>query len=195
MAEEDVPEAPVLQKASVEYCPKCDVPLCYCRFFKIHGEGAEGEEGEKAEGAEGGEAEEEKKAPAKGGKGGKKGAKDPKDLPKIEIVVKNRKARKFLTTVSKIEPWGLDLKELQKAISKKMSTSCSTKKKDGMMQIIVQGDASNQLRDVLKTQFGVPVTSIQITIKQKKKPEPAQPPPQGNVNANDDDDDDDDDSD
>ncbi|EAY11825.1 Translation initiation factor SUI1 family protein [Trichomonas vaginalis G3] len=185
MAEEEVKEVPVLQKATVEYCPKCDVPLCYCRFFKLHGEGGEGEaEGEDAE-AEA----EDKKAPAKGGKNAKKGAaKDPKDLPKIQIIVKNRRARKFLTTVSMIEPWGLDLKELTKAISKKMSTSCSTKKKDGMTQIIVQGDAQQPLKDILKTQFKVPLTSIQVTIKQKKKPEPDQPPPQGRFNEEEDDD-------
>ena len=34
---EEVVSKPKLEKAHIEYCPVCDVPLCYCKFFKLHG--------------------------------------------------------------------------------------------------------------------------------------------------------------
>ena len=177
MAEESV--KPRLEKAHIEYCPVCDVPLCYCKFFKLHGAQSLDEDG-----VANGEAllDEEKKPEAE--KKEKKGSQ--KELPKIQIVVKNRRARKYTTSVSMIEPYGLDLKEVQKAISKKMSTAASTKKKNGMTQIVIQGDAGTTVRDILKNQFKIPITSIQVIIKQPKKPEPKQPPPQGKFDDEDD---------
>ena len=183
MAEEDT--KPRLERAHIEYCPICDVPLCYCKFFKLHG-GQNLEE----DGAADGEAilDQEKKEQAE--KKEKKGGQKDKELPKIQITVKNRRARKYTTSVSMIEPYGLDLKEVQKAISKKMSTAASTKKKNGMTQIVIQGDAGTAVRDILKNQFKIPITSIQVIIKQQKKPEPKQPPPQGKFDEEDGDDDD-----
>ena len=178
MAEESV--KPKLQRVHIEYCPVCDVPLCYCKFFKLHGATPSLEED--------GIVDTEKLLDEEPKKAEQKGKKGAKELPKIQITVKNRRARKFTTSVSMIEPYGLDLKDVQKAISKKMSTAASTKKKNGMVTIVIQGNAGTEVRDILKNQFKIPVTSIQIIMKQQKKPEPDQPPPQG-INEDDDDDD------
>ena len=176
MAEEPVPG---LAKADIEFCKICDVPLCYCKFFKLHGAQTLEEDGVANGEALLDEAKTEKKEKKDNGQ-------KEKELPKIQITVKNRRARKFTTSVSMIEPWKLDLKDVQKAISKKMSTAASTKKKNGMTQIVIQGDAGMQVRDILTKQFKVPIGSIQVIIKQQKKKEPDQPPPQGIAESSDD---------
>jgi len=140
-------------KTSVEYCPICDIPPCYCRFFNLHKEETPATENTP-------------EAPAKPVQKEKN-----VERPKIQIVVKSRSKRKFTTTIKGIEPWLIDPKELTRAISKKLAIGCSAQKKNGLNQVVIQGDSGSQVVEILKSQFAIPANGMMCTRKQKK-PEP-----------------------
>ena len=190
MSEEVADAAPAgsdgkLPTREVEYCPKCDVPTVYCKFFG-HVEGEAEAEGDAA-----GEPK-----PAKGKGKGKGDGADGK--PNVVVTVKQRTKRKSTTSVSNLEPWGIDIKELSKAISKKMAIGCSTKKDAaGGLQIVIQGDAGTQIIEILTGQYKVPKGNIRAVRKSKQKTpeqiaEANQPPPQPGFDSGSDDEGDDD---
>ena len=183
MSEEPV-EAPQeeaqgkLPTREVPYCPRCDVPTVYCRFFGHEEGAAEGEAQEEGE----------KEAKPAKGKGKGDGAKQA-----VVVTVKQRTKKKCTTSVSNLAAWGIDIKELSKAISKKMAIGCSTKKDaTGGLQIVIQGDAGAQVIEILRGQYKVPAGSIKAVRKSKQKTpeqiaEANQPPPQPGFEGEDED--------
>jgi density-regulated protein DRP1 len=131
-------EAPVSIRREVEYCELCGIPSVYCKFFDLH-VSEQAKEKEKA----------------------KPQQIQQNQKPKIVIKIKSRSKKKKITSVSQLEKWGIDLKEFSKQISRTLSIGCSTKKKEGSTQLIVQGDASGEIIKMLLTQFNVPNAMIQ----------------------------------
>lgn len=139
-------------KREVPYCDICGIPNVYCRFFDLHPS------------ADQPKAKEKPKA--------QQTAQNQK--PKIVIKVKSRSKKKKVTSVSQLEKWGIDPKELSKQISRSLSIGCSTKKKEGLTQLVIQGDASGEIIKMLLTQFNVPNNMIQkvdSVAKQTAEPE------------------------
>lgn len=173
MTEENSP----LQRVEVELCPICQVPPCYCHFFKLHPEETEPPPPPSVEGEEDGEAPPSAEV-AQEAAPPPPPAKTGPAKPKINIQVKSRTKRKMTTTAMYLENWGINVKDFSKAVSKKMAIGCSTKNKQDGVVLVVQGDASSHIVPLLKN-AGVPQNMIQITRKTKQTPkEPPQPPPQ-----------------
>ncbi|OHS98087.1 hypothetical protein TRFO_35550 [Tritrichomonas foetus] len=153
---------------TVDYCPRCGVPTCYCQFFG-HKRPQPKEDGE-GNGEEPQEEEFEETKPKKGG--AKKGN---EEKPNIIVTVKQRTKRKNTTTIANLEQWDIDTKEFSKLISKKMAIGCSSKKSQTGLQIVIQGDAGEQVINLLCKEFKVPKKNISAVRKVKKAPEPKQP--------------------
>eukprot|EP00937_MAST-01D_sp_MAST-1D-sp2_P001581 g1581.t1 len=77
----------------------------------------------------------------------------------MEKVTRSR--RKCWTVVTGVENYGIKLKDVSKAISKKFATSSSVSKTaSGGQEIAVQGDITAQLPPLLRDEFGVPSDKI-----------------------------------
>lgn len=170
-------EGSPLRAVDIEICDKCGVPIKYCVFFG-HVESADGE---------GNEAPAPTPQPKKGGK---------KEAPKQDIIitVKERTKKKRTTSIKNLEGWGVDVKELSKTLAKKMAIGCSMKNTPTGVEIVIQGDAGQQVIDILLKQYKVPKGNIKAVRKAKKKTpeelaEANQPPPQPGMESDDDDDD------
>lgn len=154
-----------LVHTDIELCERCGVPTCYCKFF------GHVEQTENTEGEEGATKEEdgEKKPQQQQQQQQNKGGKNKGEKPHIQITVKSRTKRKNTTTVSNLEAWEIDTKEFSKAIAKKMAIGCSTKKSQTGIQIVIQGDAAQQIQEVLIGTYKVPKKQI-ATVRKQKKP-------------------------
>lgn len=154
-----------LHRVHVEYCPRCRVPIGYCRFFG-HDRAAE------AAAIENGEIPEEPTT-------AQTPAQKQKKLVNINIIVKQRSKRKHTTTIQNLPEWGIDVKPLSKFVRAKMSIGCSTKKtKAGATVVVIQGNAASQITGILTQQFNVPKDKITVTTRLIKKKKAAVPPPQ-----------------
>ena len=163
--EEEDPGDGRLHRVHVEYCPKCHVPIGYCRFFG-HDRAAE------AAAIENGEIPEEPTTT-------QTPAQKQKKLVNINIIVKQRSKRKHTTTIQNLPEWGIDVKPLSKFVRAKMSIGCSTKKtKAGATVVVIQGNAASQITSILTQQFNVPKDKITVTTRLIKKKRAAAPPPQ-----------------
>ena len=136
-----------LQKVETEYCPICDVPVCYCKFIGLHSE-------EQTIGTiiDPNSKQNQKK----------------KNSDQISIVIKNRNKRKHTTTIKGLEFFKVDPKELSKLLSKKLAMGCSSQKKNGLTQIVIQGEAGKEVKEYLISNFSVPQNLINITRKTSK---------------------------
>ncbi|EME87677.1 uncharacterized protein MYCFIDRAFT_54816 [Pseudocercospora fijiensis CIRAD86] len=91
---------------------------------------------------------------------------------KIYIKRVERNKRKFVTEVSGLEQFGLDLKKLAKEFGKKFATGSSvTKTAAGGEEITVQGDVSDDVFDWLVEHYEdqIPEENIELIEDKKKK--------------------------
>jgi density-regulated protein DRP1 len=82
-----------------------------------------------------------------------------------------RNKRKYVTTVTGLEAFGLDLKKCAKDFGKKFATGSSvTKIPGGGEEITVQGDVSDELNEfLLATYKEVPDDNVECIEEKKKK--------------------------
>ncbi|MCJ1323970.1 Translation machinery-associated protein 22 [Thelotrema lepadinum] len=97
-------------------------------------------------------------------------------LSSSKIIIKRveRNKRKYVTAVSGLETFGLDLKKVAKDFGKKFATGSSvTKTPSGGEEIVVQGDLSDEIFDVLVEGEGykdkVPEDNVECIEDKKKK--------------------------
>src|SRR6202044_2026964 len=83
-----------------------------------------------------------------------------------------RNKRKYVTAVSGLEAFGLDLKKVAKDFGKKFATGSSvTKTAAGGEEIVVQGDVSEEIEEFLVENYDgkVPEDNIELVEDKKKK--------------------------
>ena len=91
---------------------------------------------------------------------------------KIYIKRVERNKRKYVTEVSGLESFGLDLKKTAKEFGKKFATGSSvTKTASGGEEITVQGDVSDEIFDWIQENHGgsVPEENVELIEDKKKK--------------------------
>lgn len=82
---------------------------------------------------------------------------------KVDIVVSSRGGKKRVTTVNGLDQFDIPLKPLAKDWSKQFACACSASKE----QIVIQGDFSAELPDLLTKQFEN--MTVVVTKQDKKK--------------------------
>ncbi|PKS06522.1 hypothetical protein jhhlp_007270 [Lomentospora prolificans] len=94
-------------------------------------------------------------------------------LAKSVITIKRieRNKKKFVTAVSGLEAFGLDLKKIAKEFGKKFATGSSvTKTPSGGEEIVVQGDVSPEIEELLLEHYkDIPPDNIELVDDKKKK--------------------------
>ncbi|KAK5654949.1 hypothetical protein OQA88_6706 [Cercophora sp. LCS_1] len=82
-----------------------------------------------------------------------------------------RNKRKFVTAVSGLEAFGLELKKVAKDFGKKFATGSSvTKTPSGGEEIVVQGDVSAEIEEFLLEKYKeIPEDNIELVEDKKKK--------------------------
>ncbi len=90
---------------------------------------------------------------------------------KVQIKRVERNKRKYVTAVSGLEAFGLDLKKVAKDFGKKFATGSSvTKLAGGGEEIVVQGDVSDEIEEFLMENYKViPEDNIELVEDKKKK--------------------------
>ncbi|KAK0247237.1 Translation machinery-associated protein 22 [Friedmanniomyces endolithicus] len=91
---------------------------------------------------------------------------------KVYIKRVERNKRKYVTEVSGLEAFGLDLKKIAKEFGKKFATGSSVTKNAGGTgdEITVQGDVSEDIFDWLQEHHGeIPEDNIELIEDKKKK--------------------------
>ncbi|KAL8388414.1 hypothetical protein RB595_009262 [Gaeumannomyces hyphopodioides] len=86
-----------------------------------------------------------------------------------------RNKRKFVTSITGLEAFGLDLKKVAKEFGKKFATGSSvTKVPSGGEEIVVQGDVSQEVQDFIVQKYkDVPEDNIELVEDKKKKKDAA----------------------
>ncbi|KAI2616417.1 translation machinery-associated protein 22 [Hypomontagnella submonticulosa] len=89
----------------------------------------------------------------------------------ITIKRVERNKRKYVTAVSGLEAFGLDLKKVAKEFGKKFATGSSvTKVPSGGEEIVVQGDVSDEIEEFLLEKYkDIPEDNIELVDDKKKK--------------------------
>ena len=136
------PKSHEVQYSDVELCEICMVPKCYCQFFSLHPtEFTESDLGESNEKIS--------DSPTDSGEISKpqKKGKTPDSIPPVLISVTSRNKRKHITVVTKLQAHGITPKDFARDLSKKYSTSASTKDSpDGSGPCVqLQGDLSAEI--------------------------------------------------
>jgi len=90
---------------------------------------------------------------------------------KVTIKRVERNKRKYVTAVSGLEAFGLDLKRVSKDFGKKFATGSSvTKVASGGEEIVVQGDVSDEIEEFLWERYKeIPEDNIELVEDKKKK--------------------------
>jgi density-regulated protein DRP1 len=90
---------------------------------------------------------------------------------KVYIKRVERNKRKYVTAVSGLEAFGLDLKKVAKDFGKKFATGSSvTKLASGGEEIVVQGDVSDEIEEFLMERYKeIPEDNIELIEDKKKK--------------------------
>ncbi|KAI5371113.1 Putative SUI1 domain, DENR family, SUI1 domain superfamily protein [Septoria linicola] len=93
---------------------------------------------------------------------------------KITIKRVERNKRKYVTEISGLEAFGLELKKVAKEFGKKFATGSSvTKTASGGEEITVQGDVADDVQDwLLENHESIPEDNIEIVEDKKKKSAP-----------------------
>ncbi|MCJ1480240.1 Translation machinery-associated protein 22 [Schaereria dolodes] len=96
---------------------------------------------------------------------------DKKMSSKIFIKRVERNKRKYVTAVSGLEAFGLDLKKVAKDFGKRFATGSSvTKTASGGEEIVVQGDLSDEIYDwVVESYEEIPEDNVECVEDKKKK--------------------------
>ena len=115
----------------------------------------------------------EKDAAKKAAKAEAKEEREAEKRASSKVLIKRieRNKRKYVTAVSGLEAFGLDLKKVAKEFGKKFATGSSvTKVPGGGEEITVQGDVSMEIEDyILDTYKDVPEDNVEIIEDKKKK--------------------------
>ena len=101
-------------------------------------------------------------------------AAEKREASKVLIKRVERNKRKYVTAVSGLEAFGLDLKKVAKDFGKKFSAGSSvTKTPAGGEEIVVQGDFSDEIFDMLVDGEGykglIPEDNVDCIEDKKKK--------------------------
>lgn len=89
---------------------------------------------------------------------------------KVQIKRVERNKRKYVTAVSGLEAFGLELKKVSKDFGKKFATGSSvTKTASGGEEIVVQGDLSDEIFEFLVDGDIVPEENVECVEDKKKK--------------------------
>ncbi|EQB54973.1 Translation machinery-associated protein 22 [Colletotrichum gloeosporioides] len=100
-------------------------------------------------------------------------AKQADKLAKSTVTIKRieRNKRKFVTSVSGLEHFGLENKKVAKEFGKKFATGSSvTKTPSGGEEIVVQGDVSDEIEEFLLEKYKeIPEDNIELVEDKKKK--------------------------
>jgi len=100
-------------------------------------------------------------------------AREATRLQTSKVLIKRveRNKRKYVTAVSGLEAFGLDLKKVAKDFGKRFATGASvTKVPGGGEEIVVQGDLSDDIYDwVTETYQDIPEENIDCIEDKKKK--------------------------
>lgn len=99
-----------------------------------------------------------------------------KTAPHLKVIIKRieRNKRKHVTSVSGLEAFGVDLKKAAKQFSSKFATGSSvTKNLQGQDEIVVQGDVSDEIIEMIHDGVGVlkgiPADNVDVVEEKKKK--------------------------
>ncbi|KAI7927922.1 hypothetical protein M0657_002630 [Pyricularia oryzae] len=115
----------------------------------------------------------EKDAKKKAAKAEAAEAKHADKLKKSVVTVKRieRNKRKYVTSVSGLESFGLELKKVAKDFGKKFATGSSvTKVASGGEEIVVQGDVSDEIKEFIVEKYkDVPEDNIELVDDKKNK--------------------------
>jgi density-regulated protein DRP1 len=116
------------------------------------------------------------KKPAWGGAGVKKNA--PVNKVIIKRVERNR--RKHVTSIFGLHLFDVDLKKAAKLFANKFACGSSvTKNNQGQDEIVVQGDVTEEIQNLILTTWPkVTEDALEVIIEEKKKKAPSMPPPQ-----------------
>ncbi|KAF8851093.1 density-regulated protein DRP1 [Acephala macrosclerotiorum] len=100
-------------------------------------------------------------------------AKQAATIKSSKVIIKRveRNKRKFVTTVTGLENFGLENKKVAKDLGKKFATGASvTKVASGGEEIVVQGDVSEEIEEFFLEKFPViPEDNIELVEDKKKK--------------------------
>ncbi|KAJ7779076.1 translation initiation factor SUI1 [Mycena metata] len=93
-----------------------------------------------------------------------------------QIIIKRieRNKRKHITSVFGLEAFGIDLKKASKQFSSKFATGSSvTKNPQGLEEIVVSGDVSDEILEMIENEVGVlkgiPADNVELVEEKKKK--------------------------
>ncbi|KAE9407692.1 density-regulated protein DRP1, partial [Gymnopus androsaceus JB14] len=93
-----------------------------------------------------------------------------------QITIKRieRNKRKHVTSIHGLEAFGIDLKKAAKQFASKFATGASvTKNPQGLEEIVVQGDVSDEVLEMIEGEVGllkgIPVDNVEIVEEKKKK--------------------------
>ncbi|RDW84299.1 translation machinery-associated protein 22 [Coleophoma cylindrospora] len=185
---QDLPSEP--QSREVTYCGVCSLPPEYCEFGgtvkkcqdwlqKTHGEMYEKIWSEDALSAAtstlsiDAQKRAAKDAQKKAAKAEAAEQKQAATLASSKVYIKRveRNKRKYVTAVSGLEAFNLDLKKVSKEFGKKFATGSSvTKLASGGEEIVVQGDVSDEIEEfILEKYKEIPEDNIELIEDKKKK--------------------------
>ncbi|KAJ7510491.1 translation initiation factor SUI1 [Mycena galericulata] len=93
-----------------------------------------------------------------------------------QIIIKRieRNKRKHVTSVFGLEAFGIDLKKASKQFATKFATGSSvTKNPQGLEEIVVSGDVSDEILEMIENEVGVlkgiPADNVELVEEKKKK--------------------------
>ncbi|CAK5281282.1 unnamed protein product [Mycena citricolor] len=96
-----------------------------------------------------------------------------------QIIIKRieRTKHKCVTSVFGLEEFGIDLKKASKQFSSKFATGSSvTKNAQGLEEIVVSGDVSDEILEMIENEVGVlkgiPADNVELVEEKKKKKAP-----------------------
>lgn len=162
--QEKTEEDQKLHHIQMEYCPHCGVPIMYCRFFGHIRQAPKTETDDNENENDEADQRQEEEDPNQAKKKKKEATK-----PNILVTIRRRTGRKYITTISNIEAWGIDSKEFSKSVSKRMAIGCSYNMSQFGLQIVVQGDVEQAMIGDLVNIYHIPKDKITSERKIKKK--------------------------
>ncbi|TRM67384.1 translation initiation factor SUI1 [Schizophyllum amplum] len=93
-----------------------------------------------------------------------------------QVIIKRieRNKRKHITSIYGLEAFGIDLKKVAKQLASKFATGASvTKNPQGLDEIVVQGDVSDEILEMIEDEVGllkgIPPDNVEIVEDKKKK--------------------------
>lgn len=96
--------------------------------------------------------------------------------PSLQVTIKRieRNKRKHVTSIHGLDAFGIDLKKASKQFSSKFATGSSvTKNPQGQEEIVVQGDVSDEIVEMIEAGVGVlkgiPADNVEVVEEKKKK--------------------------